>query len=144
MKIKPLIEEFVGYVQGVYSKKDDLTSVFCFPLNSKEMKELRKDGDTVRFIADPKNKKVYIFNAKKAIHYNVFGEYGIPSPANSFHGVASFNNNKIVFERSDYYNVFISLLNLTPHNREILKSNWSFADKYIKGISDYIKKILKK
>jgi hypothetical protein len=106
---------------------------------SKEYTDIRE----LRFIADARLRKVYIWNSYLVLHSSIKRELGYPSDNCSylFEGTASIKSGKPVVIGWDYYydmdfmkvpkmNMFIDLLNY----------KWNWLDNYISGSSAYMNK----
>ncbi len=100
MNLRELLEEF----KDGFKIKDYYVEVFVNP-SSKEMNDASKKG-CVRFIADPKSKKVYVFSPL-ALHNDVskklkFGKWQVASKENMW-GVAWKVGRKWILSSSDSF-----------------------------------------
>lgn len=118
--------------------------IFTNP-TSKEFKEVQ-DNNIIRFIANKKNKRVYIFNPQGYIHHEAWDElkrqnvekggnyYSEAEKGNLFDGYCKLKGGKWVIFSSE-------ILDFSPMNyTKIIKGNWSWVDKYI-FVTDYIEKL---
>jgi hypothetical protein len=103
--------------------------------------ELRELGDDVRFIADAKKKKVYVWNAE-ILHDEIaeFLHLGVADPK-KFWGVATRRGQKYIVNKSDTL-VYLSYIHITPrfsssvtsgHLLEFLSQEWTWLDRYIEA-----------
>jgi hypothetical protein len=116
----------------------------------KEMIEVSKDdsANALRFIAFT-NKKLYVHTAN-LIHNDVFitGKYKNDNPY--LPGVAIRKGNNFVYHDSDSFNGFeykgkwrsiIKSRRLDKFEKAMLTKDWSWTEKYIKGLNNHILKI---
>lgn len=124
-------EEYFMRVKNVGGQS---TEVFVNP-SSRDLKEL---DIKLRYLVSAKSKRVYVWNAKDTLHYDVFKklkkdgeEYGRFYDPVFISGFATNKRNNIEIIRSIEFGYF------APKNYEY---NWKFADKYIKGFTSLMKK----
>lgn len=104
--------------------------IFVNP-SKKEMAQILRNTDEVRFTAFNKPKKIYVWNAFLALHDEVagkIGKLGWRSDTDRLEGIAKRMHGKLVANRSDqlYY-----LLNDDPDTmEEIFSKDWSWIKKY--------------
>jgi hypothetical protein len=127
-------------------------------------KTTKSSPKEVRFIADAKTRKVYVWDAYLAIHREILKQinvkYSAMAPPYSMIGEATINGNKLNFKKSDALGNWMDISlgpipkSLTPQqklnwdtdrsnaNNEIrnyVNFDWSFADRYINGLNSYLK-----
>jgi len=96
MKLKELLEEWKATIKYFKWSYD----IFVNP-DSKEMRELKKEGD-VRWIIDFKKKNIYVFSSE-LVHDLAAEELGIPYNFNqevkgyNFGGASDIENGKIIY-----------------------------------------------
>ena len=117
------------------------------------LKELRSiDEQYIRFFCDPQNKTVYAFSSDlthaEAIRVSVklgnlgWGSTEVSRSSRVFSGVAKREGNEFVAFESDTFQT-ISLRDNPEKMVEFLSSSdWTWADKYISGVSKLCKDIL--
>ena len=115
-----------------------------------EIKSLRAVNSGVRFIADAKSKKVYVWDANKSIHNDIFSSlvsWGAISWDNMdyyINGIASvFDSGRMTFTVWDFANR-PGEINSEVRNYviTIMNQDWAWLDRYIPGASQYIKRRL--
>ena len=125
-------------------------------------KSIKAPSKEVRFIADSKTSKVYIWNAYLAIHRDILKQLNLTYSCETFpyilFGEAIINGNKLNFKTSDTLDNWVENAvgppprSLQPQqkltwgkdraNQTIVKYfnfNWTFADKYVNGLNRYLK-----
>lgn len=128
MNLRLLIEEFVKGVKH----DDDYFEIFSNPTFN-EIKKI-ESFPYFRFIADDKNKKVYVFNSNLLHSYaaknlNIFTYY-IPTDEYLFgEGVASVKSKKIIGDRMFFLEAAIH--DKLPIAKKVLKKDWSWVNKYV-------------
>lgn len=136
MKLKVFLEEFFDSysIFGAKTKKDTV-EVFVNP-TKKEIDEV-SDKDAARFIANPKTKRIYIFTPD-VIHYSVAKRVrsGTENPLKTLWGVAHKKNNQWTMLTSDTARAKKSIIEY------LVKFDWGWSEKYIKGIEEYLKGFL--
>lgn len=124
-----------------------LLKVFVNP-NSDDLRELK--SKRIRFIADNKIKKVYVWNGYNAIHNSVVPKLGYPEQVgfNLFCGEAVVGSSISYLSDADFIDYIVikfEKLNLNQKEIDIVKfnlaQNWTWLDKYIDGCSDYMNKM---
>jgi hypothetical protein len=134
-KIINVCEEYFSSLEV----REEYVEIFVNPSYS----ELYQLGNYVRFTANPITKRLYAWDARLAIHNQVRREIGADATEEltQLHGEATRHGQKYIMEWSDalkdarhYRNSVQKELNY------LLNLNWTWADRYIAGISDYIVK----
>ena len=120
---KKIFEEFAGAVR---SSDGQYIEIFENPSEDefRESQQEISDGKYIRFIADSKSKKVYIF-PPRIIHQIVANKLGLKMQT-SIWGVAK--------KRTDgWWAVSSDMMQLHPEiKKPLFEKNWSWAEKYIK------------
>ena len=110
-----------------------------------DYKEL--NAKKVRFIADAKSKKIYVWNAYFAIHNAIASKIGLGSrmDVDLFSGESDYYNNKLYMRDSSRLRNFVKNFrqrNERPVERQYLinffSQNWSWIEKYVDGAIQYI------
>lgn len=149
-QIIKLSEEWLMSAKGTYSP--DLVNIYVNPTSSDYL-ELRKEKvQFLRFIADNRNKKIYVANAIHILHddmvRNIGGFTGLKTDYTNFSlwllaGNASLSGNTSDMTRSDMIQhlwQFSSDTNNSISERKkvrdilnkILATDWSWCDRYVK------------
>jgi hypothetical protein len=133
--LKSLLEEY----HSGHTANGNYVEVFKNP----SLLEMRKLGDKIRFIADPSNHKVYVWDARLALHHDIERKIG------------NFDNldYKILSGEADWkqpayhINQASHIQTIVDNPREnvdymepaaqLLDDNWGWLDKYFKGSSAY-------
>lgn len=139
-QILSIVEEYFNS----FNVNGRLLKIFVNP-TSDDLKELK--AKRVRFIADNKIKKVYIWDGYFAIHNSVVPKLGYPEQVglNLFCGEAVVGTSKLFLSDADFVDYIVikfEKLNLTQKEIEIIKFNlnqdWTWLDKYVDGCSNYL------
>jgi hypothetical protein len=110
-----------------------------------DYKEL--NAKKVRFIADAKSKKIYVWNAYFAIHNAIAYKIGLEPrmDVDLFSGESDYYNNKLYMKESSRLRGYVKNVkqgNARPLEHQYLvnffNQNWSWLDKYIDGAVQYI------
>ena len=131
---KQILEEFYKTfdVMGGYS------DIFVNP-GSSDYAEIYKESKYhwIKFFADDKNKKVYVWNADRGIHREIVIKLNLAMMNdNILAGDAMLSNGKAIMKDSD---MLTNLLNgakarnpVSKHSlKALLSINWSWVEKYI-------------
>jgi len=125
-------------------RKGQSFEVFVNP-SVKEMKQV-DEMDGVRFTADNKDKKVYVWDSFVAIHNDVWDletgkgrNFNRESCETVLHGECELKGGKYVMNFSD--EIHYQMDNKTFYIRDIIK-DFKWVNRYI-NIEDYLKKIMK-
>lgn len=128
---------FLQYLNEKYDGRITSSEFFVNP-SRKEFKELKTD--TIRFVAFPEEKKVYIFDGRSVIHYQAYEDYfKIPWKRRYNHllGVAEMKGGKPVMVSSDEFEVS------TRREKKkwcwILDQDWSWLERFI-SIKNWLNK----
>ena len=141
-EILKISEEF--YKDGkIYGS---LVTVYVNPTSSDiskmiiHAKEHNRDIFEVRFIADAKNKKVYAADSYDIIHDDMYTVLGFERNSSfMLDGIAKLNGNTLVMHSWDkFLRSYISSPKYIIWFKDAFNYNWSFADKYVKGCSNYV------
>jgi len=142
-------EEFLDYIKNGFGTPKE---VFVNP-TSKEVSELYKDGKTIRFIVDNKNKKLYLFSSN-LLHSIVTEKYGLPyknlsNTEDYFYGEGiilqgtnikihgSFNLDALILYAKQAKNSRETLHNFFSND---IEKKWGWVDKYKINVTEYLKK----
>jgi len=119
--------------------------IFTNP-TKKEFKEISQDYPMIRFMANKKNKRVYIFKVRGYIHNQAWDElkkqgiekggdyWGEAKKGNLLGGYCELKGSKWIILTSD-------TLESSPKTySKVIKGDWSWVNKYIL-VTDYIEKI---
>ena len=137
-----LNEKYFGRVDKKYGEGS--FEVFVNP-STKELKEV-DNGDGVRFTADSKSKRVYVWDADKAIHNSVWDEESSISKGRDFnsascdevlHGTCELKGGKFHMDYSDEMEYQESRKDFDV---ESLLKTFNWVNKYIK-IDGYLNSI---
>jgi hypothetical protein len=142
-----------------FSKNGSNVNIFVNPGSSdilELVKGTREKDTPIRYVADAKIKKVYVWNAYAAIHYDV-APYINPSydrSGNDSHVIFGYGytlGGKITSftENLSTVSMFVDQLassnsrysnneNLISRLHDMFQYNWSFLDNYISGMSRFI------
>jgi hypothetical protein len=147
-QIIKLLEEFHkdGKVYG------SLVTVYVNPTSSdivkmvKHAKEYNRDIFEVRFIADFKNKKVYIADSYDIIHDDMYTILGFRrnSPA-MLDGLAKLSGggSLVMHSWDKFLRSYISRPEDLAWFKEAFNYNWTFVDRYVRGCSSFIANVKK-
>lgn len=135
---KQILDIFEQWVSSLSSNFKDEVSVDIFvnPTSFDIIDLRRVTTHYVRFIADSKDKKLYIWNGEAALHAQVAKHLGIlprieSIPDKTLIGVADIKGGKLVARYSDY--LFQMLQDLKLHKAEISSNS------YLRRKLDYFK-----
>lgn len=121
---------------------------------SRQSKDFQRSLLEVRYIADAKKQKVFVFDAELAIHADVrtILDYSTEHYKTSFllNGEAKFQNGKLytlpqrnlISKSFFYFQNYPSQVDKL-YLEEVLKYDWSWLEKYVIGIDSEIKTIKK-
>ena len=123
-----------------YDGRIKQTEFFVNP-SQREFREL--NTDTIRFIAFPDKREVYIFNGNKVIHSEVMAAYFKLPWANRYSylfGVAELKGGKAVMVSSDEFEA--SKLNTKSRWCKTLRQDWTWLERYI-SVKEWFKSNMK-
>lgn len=107
-----------------------------------DYKEL--NAKKVRFIADAKNKKIYVWNAYFAIHNAIAYKIGLEPrmEVDLFSGESDYYSNKLYMKESSRVRNYVKNRNDSSKEQKYLTNffsqNWSWLDKYVDGAVQYV------
>ena len=99
-----------------------------------------KNNVEVRFICNSKSQIVYVWDAYLATHFDIAGRLNLGSITSSSHLLCGMC--KVVGGRLQSTEIY--LVDGSPSDEKynllfsVLNYSWSFVDKYVKGITDYL------
>lgn len=100
------------------------------------LQEFKDSGDTIRFIAHANSGDVYIADANKCVHPQMRNNIKVKTNSREdVWGVAKKYDKKWVMTESDTLRIME-----TPEIEHLFSKNWKKHEKYIKGITSYLKK----
>jgi len=128
---------------------DGYLQVFSNP-TSTELSSITKDKKEIRFIADSKAKKVYVFDSYLATHENVSDLINLRrDDFDLFFGYAKVSGGKATFDRSHDFKIVLNNVSRNDtygdHARNFLKiffnkdQKWEWLDRYISGSLAFIR-----
>jgi hypothetical protein len=141
---KQIITLIESYYDSVNSGGRNI-QVFVNPTPD-DYKEL--NAKKVRFIADAKNKKIYVWNAYFAIHNAIAYKIGLESrmDVDLFSGESDYYSNKLYMRDSSRLRNYVK--NFRQGNERQIEhqylltffgQDWSWIDKYVDGAVQYMK-----
>lgn len=133
-------------------------NIFVNPTSSDLIKLTKSISDSpkeVRFIADAKTQKVYVWDASLAIHNNVRPQLGfsheILDTSNIIDGTVGLSNGKLNMIEDNLNDIPIlinllkqksvsdsKLVSIKNYLIKIFETKWNWVGKYIFGFEDYI------
>jgi hypothetical protein len=128
-------QEVLEKLEKSFAFQGNYVEVFVNP-DSREFRDaiMGSDYGEIRFLADAKKKKVYIWSAEKALHLFVAKQLNISTYApHILAGEAS----AFAPGRKPYMTGSFALGG--PDREKILKNNWTWLEKYI-DVKDFLKK----
>lgn len=132
---------FRNYLKEEYFSRIGGTEIFVNPSWSEISKIDEVEQRGVRFIADPKKKKIYVWPAYEAIHLTVFEKAmkkNWTDKFNYFMGEAKKRGDQLIVFASDS-------LEYAPEKYSwIANINWSWTKRYNIDVDTYLKKWKKK
>jgi hypothetical protein len=141
IKASQILEEYLTlYKYGKYS-----TPIFLNPTRS----ELRELGDTIRFIADSGEKKIYVGNARVVCHQDINDFLGLKIGPTHLLGYAERKGEKYVLMGSAELGCRLDYVNIHNEYSEYIKTffaqDWSWVNRYIdiEPYFDFVKNFLK-
>jgi hypothetical protein len=114
---------------------DAYVEVFENPI-SKDFQQFNKQGE-LRFIANNRTKKMYVFGSDVAIHDQVMSKMKFPYIPDILLGEASFRGGKWMMIDSDY----TKFKGGANYARSQQKMDWSWAEKYISNINGFLSRV---
>ena len=137
---KQIISISEDYLDSVNSGGRNI-QIFVNPTPD-DYKEL--NAKKVRFIADAKNKKIYVWNAYFAIHNAIAYKIGLEPrmEVDLFSGESDYYSNKLYMKESSRVRNYVKNRNDSSKEQKYLTNffsqNWSWLDKYVDGAVQYV------
>jgi hypothetical protein len=143
-KISEISEEYFSAKRV----RANFVEVYVNPTQSEIISACSKDSKRIRFTANAKNQKVFIWNAMNAIHYDMLPmlgqEYTDVYP-NIIGGLAEVQGGKTVMVGWDNFHHIMDVMSSSSRSNAIefltklFSYNWSWLDKYFQA-TNYINK----
>jgi hypothetical protein len=137
-------EEYDGTIENRRGQK---VQVFFNP-SRQELDDIKKDSDSgsVRFMIHSKKKHVYAFNGDHLHGILITGKYLESFEEPALLGVIE-RDGKVYSDQFEYLMGQKKLKTLTASDKNVLKTliktNWSFAYRYIPGLEKFLEKRMK-
>lgn len=148
-----MIKELLGkksvrriYYEDYFGGFGDTSTYYEVYVNPtlQELEYIAKASDRkeFRFVADNKTKELYVWSAEKAWHDTA--ENLLPLKCTfCLRGTADFDGKKLKMSHSEQLTALTSSLVREDFVRGVLKIDWHWTQKYIKGIVKYLKELEK-